>query len=67
MVSLAAWLRSHFNCQVWFALRWSHSVLHFSHNESSSFLPTPLLFRLSSSIEFDATAVRYVEDNYGSD
>merc|ERR1712208_14646 len=63
-VSLTRMLRSHLNCQILFALSWFHSVLHFSHNESSSFLPALLLFRLSSSIEFDAAAV---EDNYGGD
>ena len=61
MVSLAL------NRQVWFALRWSHSVLHFSHDKSPPFLPTLLLFRLSSSIEFDAATVCYVEDDYGGD
>ena len=67
MVSLTKRLRSHFNCQILFALAWFHSVLHFSHDESSSFLPTLLLFRLSPGIELDATAVNDVEDKYGDD
>ena len=67
MVSLTRRLRSHFDCQIWFAFRCSHSVLHFLHDESSSFLPTLLLFRLSSSIKLDAAAVHDVEDNYGDE
>ena len=60
MIPLTRRLRSHLDCQIWFALSSSHFVLHLFHDQSSSFLSALLFFRLSPGIDLDAATVQDV-------